>query len=264
MKRFPLFSLTASLLLLSIMIAACFVNPQTHRRALVLFTPQEEANLGASAFSEIKTSTPISNDPAQTAAVQRIGQKISGVVELPYAQWEFVVFNDDKTVNAFCLPSGKVGVYTGILPLTQNDAGLATVVGHEVAHAVARHGGERMSQSLLVELGGMGLALAMQNKPKQTQNLALQAYGVAAVVGVELPFSRKQELEADYMGLLYMAKAGYDPREAVTFWQRFKSWSDQRGGQPPEFLSTHPLDSHRIKELEKHMPEALAIYENRK
>ncbi|MFZ5432891.1 MAG: M48 family metallopeptidase [Calditrichota bacterium] len=250
-------------LLVCILIVACYTNPHTGRKELMLMSPQEEAELGFSTFNDIKSQTPVSTDPAQIEAVRRVGQRIAGQVHLPYAEWEFVTFKADDTPNAFCLPGGKVGIYTGILPLTQDDAGLATVIGHEVAHAVARHGGERMSQALLVNLGGMALSVALKDKPELTQQLALGAYGVGANLAYMLPYSRKHELEADYMGLLFMAKAGYDPREAVNFWQRFKAWSDQRGGGTPEFLSTHPLDERRIRELQIHMSEAMAIYEGR-
>jgi predicted Zn-dependent protease len=251
------------LLGLFVFLLSCYTNPQTGRKEFVLFTPQEEANLGLSSFNDIKKQTPVSTDATQNSLVTRVGQRISSVVSLPYAQWEFVVFNDNNTANAFCLPGGKVGVYSGILPITQDEAGLATVLGHEISHAVARHGGERMSEQLLIQLGGIGLQEALKSKPQQTQQIAMAAYGVGSTVGVALPHSRKQELEADYMGLLFMAKAGYDPHLAVQFWQRFKAWNDQRGGTPPEFLSTHPLDSRRISELQKHLPEAMALYQKR-
>ncbi|MBM3324085.1 MAG: M48 family metallopeptidase [Calditrichaeota bacterium] len=247
-------------LLLALGLAACYTNPETGRRALVLFSPEEEAALGLQAFTEIKNETPISTDPEENAQTQRVGQKVSSVVELPHAEWEFVVFDKDDTPNAFCLPGGKVGIYTGILPITQNDNGLAVVMGHEVAHAAARHGGERMSHQLMVALGGIGLAVALREKPKETQALALIAYGVTTTVGHILPHSRRQELEADYMGLKFMAKAGYDPRGSVDFWRRFKAYGDKQGDRVPEFLSTHPLDERRIRELEKRMPEALKIY----
>ena len=243
------------LLLISLGLVNCYTNPISGRRELSLVPVSQEVQLGSTAFSELKQQTPISTDPNATSQVNTVGRRIASVVSLPQAQWEFVVFQDN-TVNAFCLPGGKVGVYTGILPITQNESGLATVIGHEVGHAVARHGGERMSEQLLIQAGGVGLSVAMRDKPQQTQDLALTAYGAGTTLGRTLPHSRKQELEADYMGLIFMSKAGYDPHEAVNFWQRFKAWGDRQGGRPPEFLSTHPLDSRRIKELEKHMPEA--------
>lgn len=252
------------LALITLTFAACYTNPETGRRQLLLFSSKEEAALGLRAFSELKKEKPISTDPAQTALVERVGRRISSVVNLKHADWEFVTFKDDETPNAFCLPGGKVGIYTGILPITQDDEGLAIVMGHEIGHAVARHGGERMSQQLLVAMGGIGLAVALREKPAETQALALVAYGVTTTVGVILPYSRKHELEADYMGLKFMARAGYDPRKGVDFWRRFKEYSDKRGGKPPEFLSTHPLDERRIKELEKHLPEAMELYRQSK
>lgn len=249
-------------LLLCAGLVTCYTNPVTGRRELSLVPVDQEVQLGEQAFREIKQQTPLSTDQNAAAEVERVGQRIANSVSLPQAHWEFVLFNEPNTVNAFCLPGGKVGVYSGILPITQSDPGLATVISHEVGHAVARHGGERMSQQLLVQLGGVGLAIALRNKPQQTMDLAMAAYGIGTTVGYSLPFSRKQELEADYMGLMYMARAGYDPQEAVGFWQRFKAWGDRQGGRPPEFLSTHPLDSRRIKELQKHMPEAQEKYRN--
>ena len=171
-------------------------------------------------------------------------------------QWEFNLV-DSKEVNAWCMPGGKVVVYTGILPLTQNENGLAVVMGHEIAHAVAKHGNERMSQGLLTQMGGMALELALQDRPKQTQQLFMTAFGMGAQVGVLLPFSRVQESEADHLGLIFMAMAGYDPNGAVPFWERMA----QQGGQkPPEFLSTHPSDQTRIQKIKSELPEALEYY----
>ena len=247
-------------ILLSLGLVTCYTNPVSGRKQLSLVPVAQEVQLGSNAFSEIKQQTPVSTDANVNAQVDRVGRRIASVVSLPQAQWEFVVFQDN-TPNAFCLPGGKVGVYTGILPITQNEAGLATVIGHEVGHAVGRHGGERMSEQLLIQLGGMSLAVAMRDRPQQTQDLALMAYGAGTTLGRTLPHSRSQELEADYMGLIYMSRAGYDPHEAVGFWQRFKEWGDRQGGRPPEFLSTHPLDSRRIREIEGHMPEAMKEYQ---
>ena len=246
--------------LLTGLLPGCATVPETGRSQLLLVTPQDEVQLGISAFQEIKESTPVSRDAAQNAALQRVGRRIAAVAQLPGAQWEFVLFDDPKNANAFCLPGGKVGVYTGILPITRDDDGLATVIGHEVAHAVARHGAERMSEALLVEVGGQALSAALGTQGSATQELLLQAYGVGAQLGVMLPHSRGQELEADHLGLLYMARAGYDPRAAVGFWERFQAYNERKGGKPPEFLSTHPLDDRRIAQIEQFLPQAEQEY----
>lgn len=247
---------------LALLLSACAIVPETGRKQLVLVSAQEEMQLGLSEFDKLKQSTPVSKDAASNALLQRVGQQIAAVANLPGAKWEFVLFDAPKTPNAFCLPGGKVGVFTGILPITKDEAGLATVIGHEVAHAVARHGGERLSEGLLLQLGGAALSTAMKNNTETARNIALQAYGVGSQVGVALPHSRSQELEADHIGLLYMARAGYDPREAVAFWKRFAAWQQQQGGgQSIEFLSTHPLDSRRIAEIEGLLPEAQREYQ---
>lgn len=251
------------LLVLCVVMAltGCAIVPETGRQQLVLLSPREEMQLGLTEFEKIKQSKPISRDAAANAMLQEVGRRISAVAELPGAQWEFVLFEDPDTPNAFCLPGGKVGVFTGILPITKNEAGLATVVSHEVAHAVARHGAERVSQGLLLQLGGVALDAAMRNHTQQARQIVLSAYGLGGTVGVLLPYSRRQELEADHIGLLYMARAGYDPREAVEFWKRFAEYNRQRGGGASiEFLSTHPVDATRIRELERLLPQALAEY----
>jgi len=196
--------------------------------------------------------------------LQRVGQRIAAVAQLPNAQWEFVLFESPEA-NAWCLPGGKVGVYTGILPITKDEAGLATVIGHEVAHATAHHGAERMSQQIIAQFGGSAVGVLASGQSAATQALAGQAYGVVSQVGVLLPYSRKHESEADAIGLLYMARAGYDPANAVAFWQRFAEYSRQQGGsQGLSFLRTHPLDEQRIAEIKAQLPIAQAEYQKAK
>jgi predicted Zn-dependent protease len=250
-------------LLIGLSLAGCATAPETGRRQLLLVDSAQEAKLGLKAFQEIKSQTPISRDAKANAQLQAVGRRIAQVAKLPNARWEFVLFDNPKEPNAFALPGGKVGIYTGILPITQSEAGLATVIGHEVAHAAARHGAERMSQSLAAQVGGsvLSAALGASGYGGLSRDLAMQAYGLGAQVGVLLPYSRTQELEADRIGLLYMARAGFDPRESIAFWQRFQAYNDKRGGGTPEFLSTHPLDANRIATLKTFLPEALAEYE---
>lgn len=263
MKRdipFHALRMLACLLAACLLVSGCATVPETGRRQLLLTSAQQETQLGLTEFQKLKQSTPVSTNAALTTMVRRVGERIAAVAPLPGSQWEFVVFQDDKTVNAFCLPGGKVGIYTGILPITRDESGLATVIGHEVAHAVARHGGERMSEALLIEFGGMILDEAMRKNSEGARAMALGAYGIGSSLGVALPHSRQHELEADHLGLLYMARAGYDPRSAVEFWRRFAEYNDKRGGQPPQFLSTHPVDSTRITQLEQEIPRALEEY----
>jgi predicted Zn-dependent protease len=233
----------------------------TGRHQLNLVSASEETQLGLSSFDQLKTNTPVNHDPAVNAMVQRVGKRIADVAgkDLPNAQWEFVVF-ESKEANAFCLPGGKVGVYTGILPITKDDAGLATVLGHEIGHATAHHGSERMSEAKAIEGTGQLLGSAVSEK---YQGAALLAYGGITKVGVELPFSRKQESEADHIGIIYMARAGFDPAGAVSFWERFAEFNKQQAGGAQDsyfskFLRTHPVDSVRIADLKKLLPEAQA------
>lgn len=237
----------------------CATAPETGRRQLLLIDTRQETEIGLKAFSQIKNETPVSRRSRDAQRVRTVGRRIASVVAMPQAEWEFVLFEDD-TPNAFALPGGKVGVNTGILPLTRDDAGLATVIGHEIAHVMARHGAERMSQQVAIDLGGRALSAALGSDAGIYGDLAVKAYGVGATLGVVLPYSRTQELEADHLGLLYMARAGYDPRAAVEFWRRFKAYSDERGGGNVEFLSTHPLDTKRITQIEMLLPEARAEY----
>ena len=243
------------------LLGGCTTAPETGRSQLLLISPAQEAEMGLSSFDKIKRERRIVATGKDAAMVQRIGERIARVAPVPGAKWEFVLF-DDKTPNAFALPGGKVGVNTGILPITKDEIGLATVISHEIAHVTARHGAERASQSMAVQLGGSVLAAAIGSESAMTRELAMQAYGVGTQVGVMLPYSRVHELEADQVGLLYMARAGFDPRGAIGFWQRFAEFNaKQGGGRPPEFLSTHPVDERRIAELQAMMPRAVAEYE---
>ncbi|MDX1593813.1 MAG: M48 family metallopeptidase [Gammaproteobacteria bacterium] len=240
-------------LALGLLVAACTTVPETGRRQLNLISPEREVELGLAAFADLKRDLPVNRDPAVNAMVQRVGRRIAAVAELPGARWEFVVF-DSPDANAFCLPGGKVGIYTGILPITQDEAGLATVIGHEVAHAAARHGAERMSRE--VALRGAGQVLGTVTANSAWQGVLMPAYGLGAQLGVALPHSRQQESEADYIGLLYMARAGYDPVNAVAFWTRFAEYNRAQGGATPWFLRTHPLDQDRLREIVRRLPEA--------
>jgi predicted Zn-dependent protease len=263
----------ARLLLLMSLIAvtACPKVPITGRRSPNLIPQSQEMALGLQSYEQIVKSSKLSTDAAAIAMIERVGKRIAAVTEseefarrfakIDY-DWEFKLIDESKTVNAFCLPGGKVAFYTGILPITQNETGVAVVMGHEVAHAIARHGGERMTEQLALSLGGMGLALAMREKPQQTQAAYGAAYGIGTSLAVALPFGRFQESEADRIGLILMAMAGYDPAEAAAFWRRM----DGAGGgkQPPEFLSTHPSHGRRISDIQNWLPEAQKEYQNSK
>jgi predicted Zn-dependent protease len=257
-------SQAAFAVLAALLLAGCTTVTETGRSQFNLVSPDQELKLGVAAFQETKQQTPISTNAQASAMVQRVGQRIAAVASLPNAQWEFVLF-DSPEANAWCLPGGKVGVYTGILPITKDEAGLATVISHEVAHATAHHGAERMSQQMVAQLGGEAANAFVSGKSEAAQALVGQAYGVATQVGVLLPYSRKQESEADYIGLLYMARAGYDPAAAISFWERFAEYNRQHGGsQGLSFLRTHPLDQQRIQDLKAELPKAQAEYQKAK
>lgn len=255
--------LPAVLALPLVLLLGCSTVPETGRKQLNVLSSAQAAQMGLTAFNEIKQQTPISTNAAAAARVREVGERIASVVDLPDAQWEFVLFESPEP-NAFCLPGGKVGVYTGLLPIARDDAGLATVIGHEVAHAVADHGAERVSQQMAAQLLGQGLGVALSGQSQLTQQGVMQAYGLVGQVGVLLPYSRKHESEADFMGLLYMARAGYDPEAAVGFWERFAAYTAKQGGGTPAFLRTHPVDSTRIADIKKAMPQAKAEYERAK
>jgi predicted Zn-dependent protease len=255
--RFLVRLLPATLLLFTI---GCATVSETGRRQFNFMSASQEMQLGFSEFDKMKKEVPISKDAALNALVQKVGKRVAAVAELPNAQWEFVVF-DSKEANAFCLPGGKVGVYTGILPITKDEAGLATVIGHEVAHAVARHGGERISVAMgLQTAGAVTGALIGSSKYANYGPAFNQVYGLGSQVGASLPHSRMQEAEADEIGLTYMARAGYDPEAAVGFWQRFGEYNRTAGGNTPWFLRTHPTDAQRVENLKALLPKAKAQY----
>lgn len=255
------------LLLVAFVFYYCSTVPITGRSQLNLVPASQINSLSFQQYGEFIKQSKLSSDKEAVAMVKRVGVNIQKAVETYFAQknlmnqlegyeWEFNLVESDE-VNAWSMPGGKVVVYTGILPLTKDETGLAVVMGHEISHAIAQHGAERMSQGLLQQLGGMALSVALQNEPEATQNLFLTAYGVGTTVGVILPFSRTHESEADRLGLIFMAMAGYNPSAAVEFWTRM---SQQGGAKPPEWLSTHPSDETRIADIKKHLPEALSYY----
>jgi predicted Zn-dependent protease len=268
MKRVSVLLLAAGLAC-----AGCYTNPVTGRKSLVLLSQGEELTLGAQSFQEIRQKETVSTNPSYNARVTRVGQRIAAAVgnELPDAKWEFVVF-DSKEVNAFALPGGKVGVYSGLLQLAESDAELATVMGHEIGHVIARHGAERMSEAMVISgVGALGsAAVEAKTQDPQTKQLFELAYGGLATVGRVLPHSRSNESEADRMGATYAARAGYDPRAAITFWQKMmtqKQAADSAsasGGKLSELMSTHPADQKRIADLKTLMPTVLPIYEKNK
>ncbi|MHB9155342.1 MAG: M48 family metallopeptidase [Endomicrobiales bacterium] len=260
--------LSGAIFTLILAFSACSTVPITGRRQLSLVPQSQLIALSANDYRQLIAESRLSDDPGKTEMVARVGRRIAASAEqfmrehdmekqLRGYQWEFKLIRDDKTVNAFCMPGGKVAVYTGILPVTSDENGLAVVMGHEVAHAIANHGGERMSQLLLVQLGGLTLSEALRQKPEQTRSLLMMAYGVGANVGVILPYSRGNENESDHIGLILMARAGYDPHAAVPFWERMRK---QGGAEPPEFLSTHPATEKRIENIRKEIPEAMKYY----
>ena len=242
-----------------LLLAGCSTVPETGRRQLNLMSSGEEMKLGLTSFEQMKKEAPISRDPAMNALVQKVGKRIAAVAPLPNAQWEFVVF-ESKEANAFCLPGGKVGVYAGIFPITKDEAGLATVIGHEVAHAVARHGAERMSEAMVIQTGGSLLGASLNSQDPKTQAAASAAYGMGTQLLRALPHSRAQESEADHLGLIYMARAGYPPAAAIGFWERFAQFNKAAGGGDPWFLRTHPLDQVRIDQIKAWLPQAQAEF----
>jgi len=243
------------LALLVFVFTACSHSPYTGRKQLIMVSPAQEMQMGLQAEKQILAHERISQDPRLNAMVRRVGSRIAKAANQPNYQWEFHVI-DSPQVNAFCLPGGKIFVYTGLFKVAKSENDLAIVLGHEVAHAIARHGAERVS---MMELGELAKRVAIKAAGAKYQNMINQAYGIGANYGVFLPYSRKFEYEADEIGLYLAAKAGYDPRDAISFWDRMRRMS-QSMRKPPEFASTHPSDSHRIQRLRAIMPRALEIY----
>ena len=235
--------------------------------------PEDQlVSMGVSQYRQVLNENKVITGTPEATMVANVGSKIAAAAteylrskkkadRIAGYKWEYNLINSPE-VNAWCMPGGKIAVYTGILPYTQNEAGLATVMAHEVAHAIARHGNERMSQALLAQAGGIALDVYLSQHPTQANDLYRQAYGAGVTVGALLPFSRLQESESDEMGLIFMAIAGYNPQEAVEFWSRMKD--AHKGGQPPEFLSTHPSDATRIADIKKKMPQAMRYYDRYK
>ncbi len=263
MKNILYFLLSACLL------TGCILNQVTGRKQLSLINDSDLQLMAANQYKTFLDENKVlnSNSNKDAAMVDRVGARIANAITKYYNsqgkesvlegyKWEFNTV-DSEEVNAWCMPGGKVVVYTGILPVTQNETALAIVMGHEIAHAIAKHGNERMSQAMVQQLGGMALEVALAQKPQETQDIFMASYGIGSQVGAMLPWSRQQETEADKYGLIFAAMADYDPREAIPFWQRM---SEASGANPPEFLSTHPSDETRIRKLQQFMPEALKYY----
>lgn len=256
------------LVLVAVLFTGCLMNMVTGRNQLSLVNESELQLMAVSQYRTFLTENKVlSSGNRDAAMVDRVGARISNAITRYYNEqgkgavlegynWEFNTV-DSEEANAWCMPGGKVVVYTGLLPITQTETGLAIVIGHEIAHAIAKHGSERMSQAMMQQLGGMALQLAISQKPQETQNLFLQSYAIGSQLGAVLPWSRQQETEADQYGLIFVAMAGYNPQEAIPFWERMSSAG---GASPPEFLSTHPSDQTRIRKLKQFMPEAMKYY----
>lgn len=251
------------------LVSACAEVPITHRAGLHLVPDAELVSMSFQQYQTVLEESQLSTDASQTAMVRQVGLRIAKAAEaflkesgaqddIKNYHWEFNLIQDDKTVNAWVMPGGKAAVYSGILKYTRDETGLAVVLGHEVGHALAGHGNERLSQGLLTQFGGMALSVGLQSKPQQTQALFMKAFGVGTSVGFLLPYSRLHESEADRIGLTLMARAGYDPRAAIPFWQRMQA---QEQSRPPEFFSTHPAPETRIRDIQAHLSEALPYYQ---
>jgi len=252
--------------ILALLFIGCSKAPITGRNQLIMVSPQQEIALGYQSAKQVLQKEKISQDPQKNAMVKRIGNRIAQVASSQYPtakdfKWEFFVIDNAKEANAFCLPGGKVFVYTGIFKYASTDDELAAVMGHEIGHALARHGAERMSSGQLQQMGGQMLGAVMQGRGNpQNTAMVMQAFGIGSQLGIMLPHSRTQEFEADHIGLVLSAKAGYNPQGALNFWQKFS-----KGGKtPPEYLSTHPAPTNRIAEIKALLPKVMPIYQQNK
>lgn len=267
MKSLRIFS---SFLIGASVLVACSRNVITGRNQLKLLPESELQAMGAQQYQQfLSENRPVNPSGDRDAEmVRRVGQRLTSAIENYYKQkgisdqlqgynWEYNLVNN-KQANAWCMPGGKIVVYSGLLPITQNEAALAVVVGHEISHALFQHGNERMSQGLIQQGIGTALSVALSNRPVETQNLFLQAFGIGSTVFGTLPFSRRDESEADHYGLIWAAMAGYNPQEGLALWQRMAQAAN--GNRPPEFLSDHPSDENRIRDIKKWMPEAMKYY----
>jgi metalloendopeptidase OMA1, mitochondrial len=240
----------------ALLLCGCATAPITGRSQLMLVSAEQETALGVEAYRQVLRKEPVTHDPQYAEPVERIARRLEAAANRPDLRWEVNVIKEDKTVNAFALPGGKIGVYTGIFPIAQTEGGLAIIMGHELGHVIARHGGERISQQMGAQLLGTALAVGFQASPYA--NTIMAAYGLTAQVGVLLPYSRLQESEADRIGLVLAARAGYDSQIAVGVWERMAKLSGRR---PPAFLSTHPTPQSRIEDIKKFLPQAMAQFQ---
>jgi predicted Zn-dependent protease len=251
-------------------LVACSTVPLTNRKQIVAIPSSEMISLGAQNYKEVLSQSKLSSNSSYQTSVNRVGKRISQAVESYLKEigreelingynWEFNVLQNEA-LNAWCMPGGKIAFYEGIMPVCKDDNGIAVVMSHEVAHAVAKHSNERMTQEMALQLGGMALSQALSEKKEETQQIAMLAFGVGSQLGVILPYSRNHESEADELGLYFMSMAGYDPHEAPVFWERMMA-EGQSG--VPEFISTHPDPQNRINRLNRIMPKALEYYERK-
>ncbi len=268
MKVCRRFSTLALLLALLGLAAGCATVPITGRKQLNLISDGEMNAMSFQQYDQVIAESQLSKDAAATAMIENVGRRIQAAAEKYFAdngqssylrgyEWEFHLIESDE-LNAWCMPGGKVAFYTGILPVCRDETGIAVVMGHEIAHAIAKHGSERMSHQLALQMGGIALSEATKSKPAETQALYMSVFAVGAQYGAMLPYSRQHESEADHMGLIFMAMAGYDPQQAPAFWQRMAAGG---GAKPPEFMSTHPSDATRVRQLNERMAEALRYYQ---